>query len=86
MGCLLFEKDVEAAGIRNLREVNNAERDVVRVRRWSIVPRRNSDTKPAGGKQRGALRSWGTTLEHRTQGKKILNRGRFFLMTAAYGL
>jgi len=25
MGCLLFEEDVEAAGIRNLREVNNAE-------------------------------------------------------------
>jgi len=46
------EEDVAAAGIRNLREVNNAERDVVRVRRWSIVPRRNSDTKPAGGLER----------------------------------
>ncbi len=40
MGCLYFEEDFEAAGISNLREVNNAERDVIRVRRWSIVPRR----------------------------------------------
>ena len=29
-----------AVGIRTLREVKNAERDVVRVRCWSIVPRR----------------------------------------------
>ena len=39
IGCLYLEEDDEAAGIRNLREVNNVERDVIRVRRWSIVPR-----------------------------------------------
>jgi hypothetical protein len=38
--CGRFGEDVAAAGIRNLREVNNAERYVIRVRRWSIVPRR----------------------------------------------
>ena len=45
VGYLYFEEDDEAGGIRNLREVwqvlwlKNAERYVIRVRRWSIVPR-----------------------------------------------
>ena len=60
IGYLDFEEDVVAVGIRNLTEIKNAERDIVRVRRWSIVPRRI---------QRGRF-----------------GRGRFFLMTAAYGL
>jgi hypothetical protein len=38
--CFLNEEDEVAAGIRNLREVKNAERFVIGVRRWSIVPRR----------------------------------------------
>ena len=40
IGDCFLEEDVVAVGIRNLREVKNAERDFVRVRRWSIVPRR----------------------------------------------
>jgi len=40
MGCLTFEEDVAATGIRNLREAKNAERYLIRVRRWSIVPRK----------------------------------------------
>jgi hypothetical protein len=40
IGVFFLDEDVVAAGIRNLREGKNAERDVVRVRRWSIVPRR----------------------------------------------
>ena len=45
IGCLYLEEDDKAGGIRNLREgwqglwYVNAERYVIRVRRWSIVPR-----------------------------------------------
>jgi len=44
IGCLYLEEDDIAEGIRNLREVNYAERYVVWVRRWSIVPRLKFET------------------------------------------
>lgn len=95
MGCLLFEEDVEAAGIRNPREVNNAERDVVRVRRWSIGPRRKK-IKNVGGL---TSEKWNLPqveqdwlewvvyiLERMMCWREDVTCGRFFLMTAAYGL
>ena len=41
---LHLEEDDITAGTRNLREVNDAERYVVWVRRWSIVPRLKFET------------------------------------------
>jgi len=44
--CGRFGEYVAPVRIRNLRDVINAERDVVRVRRWSIVPRKERALEP----------------------------------------